>query len=122
MKISLLNERITIQKNTVTVDSNANHKNEWIDCFSCYAYASDAAYQKSENQSAGLTVSNGGFVFTVRYCPELAHINSTRYRVIFRNEQYNITGIDFMNYSKKSIKITCEKEQRRDNVIKQNKG
>lgn len=34
MDITLLNVKITVQKNTVTVDNIGNHKNEWTDYYS----------------------------------------------------------------------------------------
>ena len=37
MEVALLNVRITFQKNAVTKDAIGNHKNEWIDYYSCYA-------------------------------------------------------------------------------------
>ncbi len=112
MKISLLNERITFEKNTTYVDENANHKNTWEEYFSCYTYAGSSSYQQKEQQAAGITVTNGGLVFTVRYCSELAVIDSTHYRVRFRGEVYNITSVDMMNYQRESIKVSCEKERR----------
>lgn len=112
MKISLLNEWLTIQKNSVTVDSVGNHKNEWTDYFPCYTYAAASSYQQKEQQAAGITVSDDELVFTVRYCSELANLDNTHYRVMFRDEPYNITAVDRMNYQHKSLKITCEKERR----------
>ena len=35
--IEKMNERITIQQNSVTVDKYGNHKNGWTDYFSCAA-------------------------------------------------------------------------------------
>lgn len=112
MKISLLNERITFEKNTTVVDENANHKNVWQEYFSCYTYAGASSYQQKEQQSAGITVTENGLVFTVRYCSELSHLDSTHFRVRFKGETYNITSVDMMNYQKESIKVSCEKERR----------
>lgn len=112
VKIALMNERITIQKSSVTVDAIGNHKNTWEDYFSCAAYAMASSYQQKEQQAAGITVSDEGLVFTVRYCSELAGIDSKHYRVQFRENVYNIVSVDMMNYQRKSIKITCEKERR----------
>ncbi|MCD7805617.1 MAG: phage head closure protein [Oscillospiraceae bacterium] len=112
MKISLLNERITFEKNTTVVDENANHKNVWQEYFSCYTYAGSSSYQQKEQQVAGITVTENGLVFTVRYCSELSHLDSTHFRVRFKDETYNITSVDMMNYKKESIKVSCEKERR----------
>ncbi|MCC8044190.1 MAG: phage head closure protein [Clostridiales bacterium] len=114
MNIALLNERITFQKNSVVVDSIGNHKNEWADYFTCSAYAAMPNRQQSEKQAAGVTVSDDNLNFTVRYCSELACIDNTHYRVVFRDENYNITSIDRMNYQNKSLKIVCTKERRNE--------
>ncbi|MCD8049815.1 MAG: phage head closure protein [Clostridia bacterium] len=67
MKISLFNEKITFEKNTVTVDENANHKNEWSEYFTCHVYA-DTSGAKGEKESAGITVTESGLIFTLRFC------------------------------------------------------
>ncbi|MCD8353566.1 MAG: phage head closure protein [Clostridiales bacterium] len=112
MNISLLNVRITIQKNTVTVDSVGNHINEWTDYFTCAATAAASGLQQKEQQTAGVTSAEEALVFTVRYCSELTDLDTTHYRVRFRDAPYNITSINWMNYDRKSLKLTCEKERR----------
>ena len=37
MDVALLNRKIIVQKNSVTVDAIGNHLNEWVDFYSCYA-------------------------------------------------------------------------------------
>ena len=37
MQISLLNERITFQRNVILTDRIGNHMSSWNDEFSCYA-------------------------------------------------------------------------------------
>ncbi len=112
MKISLLNERVTFEKNTAAVDEVGNHVNEWMEYFSCAAYAAASTYQQKEQEKAGTTVSDDALVFTVRYCSELAGLDTTHYRVRFRDTAYNITSVDMMNYGRKSIKVSCSKERR----------
>ena len=55
MNIALLNERIVIQKNEVTVDENRNHTNTWEDYYSCHATISGSS-EVAEKQAAGLAV------------------------------------------------------------------
>lgn len=43
MEVSLLNVRITFQKNDVAVDGIGNHKNTWADYYSCHATAGGEA-------------------------------------------------------------------------------
>ena len=116
MKIPLLNEKVIFEKNTVVVDENANHRNTWEEYFSCHTYAAASSQQK-EQQAAGITVTDSGLIFTVRYCSELAVLDTTHYRVRFHDEPYNIVSVDMMNYQHKSIKVACEKE-RRDGDVK----
>ena len=113
MKIALLNEKITVQKQTATADSIGNHINAWTDYFTCYATISgEESSVSGENAVAGQTVSDSKIAFTIRWCVTASVINSTEYRVLFRNELYNITGIDHMNFKKKSIKLMCVKVRR----------
>ena len=56
MKIGLLNVRIHISKNTVTVDAIGNHKNEWQSYYTCYATVS--AEGGKEMTDAGMVVDD----------------------------------------------------------------
>ncbi len=105
--IERMNERITIQRSTVSTDQYGNHKNTWSDCFTCWAYAS--TFNQDEKESAAVTVDERGITFEIRYCSELASIDSTIYRVKFHNEIYNIESVDMMNWQRKSIKLKCTK-------------
>ena len=87
-EIARFNERLIIQKNTVTVDEYKNHLNTWTDY-----------YITTEEQ----TIS-----FEVRYCAEISNLDSTHYRVVFHGDLYDIQTVDFMNYQKKTIRIMCK--------------
>ena len=91
MEIALLNVRITVQKNTVTVDKIGNHKNEWTDYYSCYATVSGES--PSENTDAGTVVDNSKIDFTVRYCKAVSFVDSTGCRVVYNGEIYNILAL-----------------------------
>ena len=108
--IEKMNERIIVQKNTVTVDKYGNHKTGWADYFSCAAYAS--TYQYDREKEGVITEEEQTVVFEVRYCSELKNLDSTHYRVLFHGEGYNIQSVDMMNYQHKSIRIRCQKEAR----------
>ena len=45
MQISLLNERITFQRNVILTDHIGNHMSSWNDEFSCYATVGDGDCQ-----------------------------------------------------------------------------
>ena len=109
MNIAAMRVRITFQKNAVTVDKYGNHKNGWTDYFSCWAYASTY----TANEDGDVVVSEEeSITFQVRYCPELAAVTSTGYRILFHDTVYNIRSVDRMNYQKQEIRFACRKEKR----------
>ena len=110
MKISLLNEKIMIQKTVVTSDDIGNRKNAWEDYYSCFATIGGEG--GSEKAEAGQTLDGANITFTVRYYSGLVNIVSTGFRILFRGEIYNILSVDHMNWKKKSLKFRCEKARR----------
>lgn len=110
MKISLLNEKILFQKNSVVSDVIGNRKNVWEDYYSCFATIGGES--RNEKSEVGQTIDDVGITFTVRYCKQLVDIVSTGFRILFRGEIYNILSVDHMNYKKKSLKFRCEKARR----------
>lgn len=110
MKVSLLNVRITIQKNTPHADSVGNRRLRWEDYLSCMATVSNET--DTEEQDAGQTVDDTRADFTVRWCGKASVVNSTEYRVLFGGEIYNILAVDHMNYKRKSVKLRCRKARR----------
>lgn len=113
MEVSLLNVKITFQKNAVEVDGTGNHKNTWADYYSCHATVScEAGRQTSESDVAGIVADESDVSFTVRWCRKASVMDSTGYRVVFGGELYNILVIDHMNYKKKCLKFKCRKARR----------
>lgn len=110
MKIELLNVRIFISKNSVTVDAIGNHKNTWSEYYTCYATVSAEAGK--EQTDTGLIVDDSKIDFTIRWCEKASAITSTGYRVQFNGELYDIVGVNHMNYKRKSIKLSCQKVRR----------
>lgn len=111
MDIALLNVKITFQKNEVTVDEIGNHRNVWMDFYSCFATVSGEG--GSEKSVAGLIVDDSDISFTVRYCNVLNNLDSAKCRILFDGDVYNIVSIDHMNFKKKSLKFMCEKEKQK---------
>lgn len=110
MKVSLLNEKILFQKNTVVSDDIGNRRNAWEDYYSCFATIGGEG--RNEKAEAGQTIDDVSITFTVRYCSQLVDMMSTDLRILFRGEIYNILSVDHMNYKKKSLKFRCEKARR----------
>ena len=110
MKVSLLNEKITIQKSGVTVDAIGNRKNIWEDYYSCFAtITGEDGDEKSE---AGQTVTEEEIAFTVRYCEAVMAVSASEYRILFCGQLYNIVSINHMNYKKRSVKLKCQRVRR----------
>ena len=115
MNIALLNVMITIQKNTTVVDEIGNHTNEWDDFYSCHATVSGTSAGGKDGalgNEAGQETDSSDLSFTIRFCQRSSLINVTEYRVLFHDEIYEITGIDYMNFKKKSLKLKCRKVRR----------
>ena len=110
MDIALLNQKITIQKNTVVVDDIGNHISKWDDFYSCYATISGES--PNESTSAGMVVDNTKADFTVRWCGAVSAITADDFRILYDDEIYNILGIDHQNFKKKSVKFKCQKVRR----------
>jgi len=108
MNVSLLNQKITIQKNTHVTDSMGNHTNTWAAYYSCHATVSGES-SGGEQEAAGTTVEHPYTDFTIRWCDSVKGITPDTYRVLFNSEVYNIVGVDHMNYKRKSIKLHCKK-------------
>ena len=108
-EIARFNERLAIQKNSVTVDKVGNHLNRWEHYYSCYCYA--GTYQYDAERESAVTTQEQSIKFEVRYCSELKNLDSTHYRVVFHGSVYDIQSVDMMNYQKRTIRIICKLEE-----------
>ena len=113
MDIALMNEKVTFQKNSVVTDAIGNHTNTWENYYSCFAtIGGEGLASSKETEAAGTTVEDVSMTVTVRYCAKAAAIKSTEYRLIFKDEIYDITNVDHMNFKKKCLKFSCRKVRR----------
>lgn len=110
MNIAALNEKVTIQRNTVVTDRYGNHKNTWEYFFSCFATISGE--NGKEQAVVGETVEATDMNVTVRYCSQTAEVRSTTHRIVFMDEIYDILAVDHLNYKKRGIKFRCRKVRR----------
>ena len=88
--IDKLNERTTIQQSKHMTDKVGNHRNAWMDYYTCFAYASTYEAQEDEGE---VTAEQKSVVFTVHWCSEVNKLTSTGFRVLFRGELYDITSV-----------------------------
>ena len=49
---------------------------------------------------------------TVRYCKETAAVTSTKYRLVFMDEIYDILAVDHLNFKRHGLKFRCRKVRR----------
>ena len=113
MDIGLLNEKVTFQKNTVITDSMGNHNNGWEDSSTSHATIGGQGMASSkEKEEAGTIVEDVGMTVTIRYFKKASEIGSTTHRIIFKDEIYDITNVDHMNFKNKCLKFSCRKVRR----------
>lgn len=110
MDIAVMNVRVAFQKNETVTDEYGNHKNAWTDYFTCYATIGGETGQ--EQAVVGETVENTDMNVTVRYCTETAAVISTKYRILFGDDIYDILAVDHLNYKKNALKFKCRKVRR----------
>lgn len=113
LNVSLMNEKVTFQKNTVITDSIGNHKNGWEDFYTCHAtIGGERMASSKEKEEAGTIVEDVGMTVTIRYCKKASEIGSNTHRIIFKGEIYDITNVDHTNFKKKCLKFSCRKVRR----------
>lgn len=110
MDIAAMNVRVTFQENGVVTDAIGNHKNAWEDCYTCFATISGES--GTEQAVVGETVENTDMSLTVRWCAETAAMSSTRHRILFNGEIYNILAIDHLSFHRRGIKFKGRKARR----------
>ena len=68
MNIGLLNEKVTFQKNETVVDAIGNHKNAWVDFYSCSAtIGGEGLASSKEKEEAGTTVEDVSMTVTMKW-------------------------------------------------------
>ena len=110
MDISKLRSRITIQRSEVATDAIGNHLSVWVDYWSCAAYANLASGK--EYGAAGQTLGSDTLVFEVRWCERLRDLDSTKFRILFGGNIYNITCVDDVQFRHEKLKLTAQRERR----------
>ena len=108
--ISEMQEIIMIQKSVSGMDEDANNILTWDDYYRCHAYVNNMFGK--EFWAAVQTNSQTDVFFMIRYCSEVAELDTDNYRIIFREQIYNITFVDNIKYENKTLKVraTLQKE------------
>ena len=91
MEIGKLNQRITILEHRTVIDEIGNHITKWEETFSLWASVTTKSV--TETTDAGVTKEVQKLEFLIRTSPASLHINSKAFRILFRNNIYDITGI-----------------------------
>ena len=107
-----LNQRITFQRQVVTVDDIGNRLNAWSDYFTCWASVSTSKLSTTEKNEAAQTLEQERLDFTVRYCSQTNEVRSTEYRIIFKERIYNIDCVDNADFKKQMLKFSAYLEGR----------
>ena len=105
MKTSLLNVRITFQRQETVVDEICNHMSQWTDYYTCWATATTSGQSATESKEAGQTLETDKLDFTVRYCQALANATSTGYRIKMGERVYDIDSVNYMSFKRNSLKF-----------------
>ena len=110
MSLGEWKDKIIIQKSKAGNDRAGNHILLWVDFYTCHAYVNNLS-GKEYWEAAQLNAEKEIF-FLIRYCSEAAVIDTEHFRIIFREQIYNITFIDNVKYQNKTLKLRAALEKR----------
>ena len=110
MEIAAFRVKIMFQRQEAVADGIGNHTNRWEDYFACRATVGGEG--GTEKAVAGTTVEDADISFTVRFCKAAEAVSSSGFRIVFREELYDILAVDHLNYKKRALKFRCRKVRR----------
>jgi len=91
MEIGKLNHRITILQHRTVKDEIGNHITKWEETVSLWACVTTKSV--TETTDAGVAKEVQKLEFLIRQSPAALNVNSTAFRILFRGNIYDITGI-----------------------------
>lgn len=103
MNCGAYREKIIIQHKDVSTDEIGQQSERWEDYLICRAYVNNLSgkeFWEAAQQNAERTV-----VFVTRYCSKLSKINTTDYRIVFRENIYDIIFVDNVQYKNNTLKL-----------------
>ncbi len=102
-------ELVIIEKASVIKDSIGNHKTVWQKYYRGYAYINNLS--GTEYWEAAQTQAENTVMFIMRYHPLMEQINTREYRLVHREQEYNITSIDNVQYKNETVKFRAKKKE-----------
>lgn len=106
MEIGKLNQRITILEQSTRVDNIGNHKAQWDELFSCWAFVS--VKNSAENSDNGTTKEVQTLQFMIRQNNITMGISVAANRISFHGVIYDIIGISPNFEYRDYLKITAK--------------
>lgn len=113
INVGLMHEHIIIQRLEVTPNEIGQQIESWSDYAKVHAYVN--SYSGSEKYAGKRDISAADISFTVRYCKKISAINSVDFRIIFRNEVYNILFVDNYQFKNETLKILASSKEEKLN-------
>ncbi|MCM1226018.1 MAG: phage head closure protein [Clostridium sp.] len=113
MEIGKLNQRITILEHTTKIDNIGNHKAQWEELFSCWAFVS--VKNSVENSDNGTAKEIQTLQFMIRQNSMTMSISTTANRISFRGVLYDIIGISPDFERRDYLKITAKARKTGEN-------
>ena len=103
MSLGEWKDKITIQKSVAGNDKAGNHILSWVDYYTCHAYVNNLSGK--EYWEAAQVNAQRDIYFIIRYCSEVAGMDTEHYRVLFRGQVYDLLFIDNVRYQNRMLKL-----------------
>ncbi|WP_160684694.1 phage head closure protein [Clostridium sp. C2-6-12] len=105
MNIDNFNQRITIQKRTITKVKGIQ-TDKWDIFYSCYCSV-NSLYGTELYKALEISQENV-LNFTVRYTKILENLNTKDFRVVWKDRNFNMIATDYFGFSKEKIIIKAK--------------
>ena len=113
MEIGKFNQKITIRQKTIISDKIGNQSEKWTDFHTCWAEVNGVygrEYWQARQANEEKTIN-----FKIRYCEKLKNLNSTDFRIFFRDVNYDIQVVNNEFFGDKFLNIKAISEYDRRN-------
>lgn len=96
-------EPIEIQRQQCTEDEIGNQIVKWVPFIRVRAYVNNLS--GTEYWAAAQTRSENTVMFFLRYCRQIAEMNTKEFQILYRGKEYNVTSVDNVQYKNETVKI-----------------